>query len=42
MITQAIDVITDPSYSRTKDPDMAFSGSSSPDVTMAPIAAQAT
>ena len=39
VITQAMDVITDPSYSRSMDPDTAFSRSSSPDVTMAPIAA---
>ncbi|KAL6031896.1 hypothetical protein STEG23_035322 [Scotinomys teguina] len=37
-----MDISTDPSCSRTMDPDMAFSSSSGPDITTAPVAVQAT
>lgn len=36
------DTITEPSYSRTTDPDMALGSSSGPDVTMAAQATQTT
>lgn len=35
-------IVTDPSYSRTIDSDMALSSSLVPDLTVAPVAAQVT
>lgn len=42
MLTLPMDIITDPSHSRTMGPDMAFCSSPGVDVTMASVAAQAT
>lgn len=35
-------IITDPSYRRTKDPDLALGNILGPDIIMAQVAAQAT
>ena len=37
-----MDIITDPSYSRTMGPDIALGSNSGPDITMAPVAAGTT
>ena len=37
-----MDINTDPNYSRTKDPDMVPGPILGPDVTIAPVAVQAT
>lgn len=37
-----MDIITDATYSWTTNPDMALGSSSSPDVPVIPVAAQAT
>lgn len=40
VVTQATDVNTDPSYSRTTNPDMAINNSSGKDNIMCQVAAQ--
>lgn len=42
MVTQAMDINTDPSCSGTIDSDRAVSNGSGPDVTMVPVAVQVT